>query len=516
MYMNILILSMRWFSFFIFILISTISSANSLPWINHPDYLIFGVPNKFSNVVDPNLSVDAQTKFVLPLIFEPLISVNAQQELQPVLAKSWVVSPDQKSITITIASGHYFSNGQEVTAYDVENSFRRLCSKGSQSSYEVQAIIGCNLYSPHIYVLNRYQIRFEINREPTIFLYQISSQRSVIVKSDRGKLIGSGPYILDEINPNYLLLSKNKYYYNKISLKNDGLIIEYIDENTINQTLKEFHPDGSIMYRISAISKINNTNYITINDKPYITQILVLNNQRFPFNSEIVRRAILVNLYNQNKISSCLSGAIKAYGIIPNGIGGSLYNMAPETLQPILPAEVFKAVPKLRNHFITVLIPQHLGRKNNCEADSFINAARPYHINVKFHYYQSYTNLWPLYFNHRLNGYVELFITKNREAYTTLQYFTTENSENFANTKDKNLDNLMNNALNAPTSLQRFDSYHKMAQYIEDRAIVIPYYYIGSSNLVSKCLGGVSKDFNFNPFQYLPGTYRITGCKLHF
>lgn len=509
-------LLMRWFSFCITISYLTCSFADSSPWVNHPDFLIFGVANKLSTVVDPNLSKEAQSKFILPLIFEPLISVNAQQELQPMLAKSWVVSADQKSIIITIASGHYFSDGKEVTAYDVVNSFKRLCSRQSQSLYEVQAIVGCNSFKPQVIALNRYQIKFEINQQPTIFLYQICSQRSVIVKVDHGKFIGSGPYTLDEINPNYLLLFKNKNYYNKESVKNNGLIIKYINENTINQTLKYFHPDGSIMYRISAIGKVNNSNYITIDDKPYITQILVLNNQKFPFNYQIVRKALLVALYNQNKVSACLTGAIRAYGIIPNGIGGSLSNISPAKLQSISPDEVFRAVPTLKNQYITVLILQHFGRKNICEADSLIDAAKPYHIKIKFRYYQNYSTLWPLYFNHHLDGYVELFNTKNREAYTTLQYFTTENAENFANTKDKNLDNLINNALSSPTSLQRFAGYHKMAQYIEDQAIVIPYYYIGSSNLVSKCLGGVTNDFNFNPFQYLPGTYRITGCKLHF
>lgn len=508
-------LLIRWFNAIILFCFPTISFATSLPWINHPDYLVFGVPNNFGNTIDPKLSINAQTKFILPLIFEPLISVNSQQELQPVLAKSWEVSYDQKSITLTLANGHYFSNGQEVTAFDVASSFRRLCNQKSQSLYDVQAIVGCKSFNPHIYVLNKYQIKFEISQQPTVFLYQISSPRSVIVKSENDKLIGSGPYILKKINPNYLMLSKNEYYYNKNNVKNNGLIIVYLDQNIINKILTKFRPDGSIMYLINAIGKINNPNYIIINDKPYITQILVLNNQRFPFNYQIVRKAILANLYNQNNVSTCLSGTHKAYGIIPNGIGGSLANIAPVTMRNISPSEVFKLVPKLKNHYITVVIHQHILRKNECEANSLINAAKPYHINVKFRYDKDYSTLWPLYYNHRLDGFVEFFVVKNREAYTILQFFTSKNAENYANTSDNHLDYLMDVANNAPTSIQRFADYHNMAQYIEDHAIVIPYYYIESSNLVSKCLGGVPKDFNFNPYQYLPGTYRIIGCKLH-
>src|SRR5438552_2057115 len=93
-------------------------------------FLIFSVPVKLEKL-EPTSSLNAHTKLSLPLIYEPLVSIIAQQELQPILAKSWLVKDDNKSLIITIKPHHFFSDNTEVTANNVADSIIRVCSKRS-------------------------------------------------------------------------------------------------------------------------------------------------------------------------------------------------------------------------------------------------------------------------------------------------------------------------------------------------------------------------------------------------
>ncbi len=57
--------------------------------------------------------------FVVPSIFETLATYGVNGEIVPVLAESWVISTDKKTITFKIREGVKFHNGDPLTADDV-------------------------------------------------------------------------------------------------------------------------------------------------------------------------------------------------------------------------------------------------------------------------------------------------------------------------------------------------------------------------------------------------------------
>ena len=79
-------------------------------------YLILTIPVKF-DALQPTSSLNAHTKLSLPLIFEPLVSIGAQQELRPILAKSWSISGDGKSVTIILKQKHFLSKTPREAAF---------------------------------------------------------------------------------------------------------------------------------------------------------------------------------------------------------------------------------------------------------------------------------------------------------------------------------------------------------------------------------------------------------------
>jgi len=484
-------------------------------WLHKDGYIVLSDPVKL-DTLDSRLSINAHSKFILPLIFESLITINAEQELKPVLAKSWHITPDKKSITVTLKSGHHFSDNTEVTAEDVVKSVYRLCGKGSQESGQLRGLLGCEEYAkykkapPQVYAIGKYDVKFNIDSSATTFLYRLSSPSAVIVKQTPSGLIGSGVYIIQEKTPNYLILSKNKFYSDDIKAKNSGIVFIYISNHDAVNTLTQKKLDGALMYRMEELWNFQDSNYKLIKSNPNITKILVLNNQRFPFNKPIVRKALAAEIYNHFDYS-CMPGAHKPYGIIPSGVGGSLANMSPSTMPEITAYEVFQKVPSLKHKKISVVIHQLYDVKSDCESNQIIQAAKKYNIAVTFKYHQDYSDLAPLYANHNLDGFMDLFIFKNREASNIFEFFE-KGGENDANINQSNIDKMLKEAVSTSSSHGRFQIYKKLAQYMQDENISIPLYYMDHGNLMSKCLSGISEDFFFNPFLELPELSKTKNC----
>lgn len=480
-------------------------------------YITLTIPVKF-DALEPTSSLNAHTKFSLSLIYEPLLSIAANQELQPFLAESWLISHDKKSVTINIKKNHYFSDNTEVTSKDVLYSIQRACRPGSKVFEELKGLVGCNDYAngkrikPEVFALGKYVVKFNIESSPTNFLNQLSSPSFAITKQTNSGLIGSGAYVVTDKNSDYLVLNKNLYSSIDHSAKNNGIVIFYANQHDLPTILKNDKPDGSIMYRMQDIWNIRNDHYKRVKVNPNITETLVLNNQRFPFNHAIVRKAVLSQIYNHYNVG-CIHGAHKAYGIIPHGTGGSIDNAAPDLLTEISAQEVFKEVPALKSKKTKMTIHQLLDLKNECESNQIINAAKHYNIDIKFQYHKNYSTLVPLYINHKLDGFIELYVFRNREAYSTLQFFT-KNGENNANIDNSSIDNMLKNAINEPSSHGRFQAYRKISEYMHNEGIVIPLFYTDHANLLSKCIAGTSDNFLFNPFIYIPQLYKIKGCHI--
>ncbi len=480
--------------------------------------LVLSVPVKL-DTPKPTSFLNAHTKFSLPLIFEPLVSIGTQQELNPVLAKSWVIGSDNKSIIITIKKHHFFSDNTEVTAKEIAESIKRVCSKESRVSSDLKGLNGCDEMAKGknsklgISIIDKYKVKFTINCSPTNFLYQLASPGTVITKLTESGLVGSGPYKLKESDKEHILLIKNPYASKDNQALNSGVVIFYSTWKDLPSLFEKSKPDGAIMYRMQDIWKLKkNDDYITLKINPNITETLVLNNQRFPFNNPLLRQALASEIYNRFN-EKCISGAHKAYGLIPYGTGGSIANNLPKSLPEITSQEVFKQVPLLSSERVNVTLHQLADSKIECESQQIIEAAKKYNINLKFKYHNDYQSLKSLYLSHNLDGFIELYVFRNREAYSTLQFFT-NTGDNHANVNDRTIDNNLRDAISESSSHLRYQAYQKIVEYMQSQGVVIPLFYTDHALILSKCITGVSNNFLFNPFLYIPKLHKIDNCNI--
>lgn len=165
--------------------------------------------------LDPHIITAFSSTAILGQIYDGLLEVNADLQLEPALATGYSVSPDGLTYTFTLRQGVTFHNGRPFTADDVVYSYQRLIDTATGSPMasrfaQVETAVA----------LDAYTVQFTLKGPFAPFLYN-SVFLTVVpreVVEEHGNLqqvaVGTGPFMLTEIVPDtYTLLTANPNYY---------------------------------------------------------------------------------------------------------------------------------------------------------------------------------------------------------------------------------------------------------------------------------------------------------------
>jgi len=153
------------------------------------------------------------------LVFETLAvsSLDEPFAAYGLIAKDIELAPDRLSVTYTLDENAKFSDGSPITPEDVQFSLNTLKSDAAHPFYQayLQDITGSD-------ILDKHRIRFNfarVNRE----LHMIASQLPIFSKKfytehpfdDPSMIppIGSGPYVVDSVNPGKSITYKRNPNY---------------------------------------------------------------------------------------------------------------------------------------------------------------------------------------------------------------------------------------------------------------------------------------------------------------
>src|SRR5215813_5605726 len=76
--------------------------------------------------LDPHTQTAFASFRLLELIYEPLVSLDANLNIIPALAESWEFSDDAKTLTFHLRHGVKFHDGSDFTSADVKATFTRI------------------------------------------------------------------------------------------------------------------------------------------------------------------------------------------------------------------------------------------------------------------------------------------------------------------------------------------------------------------------------------------------------
>ncbi|MEG0457438.1 MAG: ABC transporter substrate-binding protein [Oscillospiraceae bacterium] len=139
--------------------------------------------------------------YIIPLIFDSLITVDSNFMAMPSLAQSVEVSAN--TCTIKLKDNIVFSDGAKLTAADVEYSINKLKSSSNVYSQKLTNIISVSKKGDTTILLN-------LNRADSMFSYNLDFP---IFKKDTGENqtpVGSGRYVYEKDGSSWWLsLNKN-------------------------------------------------------------------------------------------------------------------------------------------------------------------------------------------------------------------------------------------------------------------------------------------------------------------
>lgn len=209
---------------------------------------------------DPTLVSLRSECHIAKHIYDTLVYFNTYtNEIEPRLAFYWEYDNRRIVWTFYLRKGVVFHNGNIFTAKDVIYTFERFLNK-KDNPY-----IWLLEHVKEIREVNDYTVEIHLHKENKIFLQFLSTEQCSIIKEDnRGNLIGTGPFSLQEHNEKRLVLEAHHSYFRERPFLDR---IEFWKEADYNYSYDMF---SAAQYReeknyqnISEVEK--NVTYVTLN-----------------------------------------------------------------------------------------------------------------------------------------------------------------------------------------------------------------------------------------------------------
>ena len=262
--------------------------------------------------LDPHRQTAFASLRLLELVYEPLVTLNADLGIEPALAESWSFSDDGLALTFTLRQGATFHNGTPVTSADVRASFDRILDEATGAATRANFLSIERIETP-----DDQTVVFHLSRQDVPVLTAMTDLNAAIVPAaeiDAGTVgtqaIGSGPFRLEDWRPNELsVLSANPDWWG------DGPSIAGIeirvmpDESAILAALRTGSVDFALLNDPLVASLVAREASVELNRAPAIAyHVLQLNPSRPPMDELAVRQAISCAIDRQQVLDTASLG----------------------------------------------------------------------------------------------------------------------------------------------------------------------------------------------------------------
>jgi peptide/nickel transport system substrate-binding protein len=268
--------------------------------------------------LDPHKQTAFSSLRLLELVYEPLVRLDAVYNVGPAIAKSWEFSGDGLTLTFKLDPNAKFSTGDAVTSADVKASFERLLDEATAAAARANFLSIKTIDTP-----DPQTVVFNLSQPDAPILIAMSGTNASIVPASAiadgsigTKAIGSGPFVLDEWDPNVkeVLSANPNWAGGKVGV--DGIIISVLpSESSIIDSMRANQIDFALFNDPTIATLIPGEQNMTLNRIPGLAyNVLQLNPSRPPMDNVKVRQAISCAVNRQEIIDTALVGEGKVTG----------------------------------------------------------------------------------------------------------------------------------------------------------------------------------------------------------
>ncbi len=223
-----------------------------------------GFPEYWGKNMSPSLQHTIYADALMGNQFEALVSIGPSGSIKPLAAKSWTVSDDKKSYTFKIDTERKFSNGMPLTAQVFKDSWEyglSLPPKSANSSLQdiLYRVVGYEDFKASgtlkgLQVIDKETFVVEFKESFRAALTNLAGSRmAAFVKSNEGRVLGTGPYVIEEDDNRKLNLKLNPHWSGPADF--EKVQVEVINPSEAEQSLESGRID---VYTLAEHAKFAN------------------------------------------------------------------------------------------------------------------------------------------------------------------------------------------------------------------------------------------------------------------
>ncbi|MFW8623303.1 ABC transporter substrate-binding protein [Corynebacterium glutamicum] len=240
-------------------------------------------------------------------IYEGLVHIDAEGEIQPLLAKSWDISDDRTEYIFHLREGVLFSNGDPFNADSAKFSIDRVktdWTNGLKSGMDVVESTE---------VIDDHTLKVSLVRPSNQWLWSMGTAiGAMMTEGGVDKLatdpVGTGPYTVTHWAPGRAIgFGARADYWGQKPL-NDAATIRYFSDATASTNALQ-SGDVDVIWAMQAPEQLATLQEYTVEVGTTNGEMLLsMNNQRAPFDDVRVRQAVMFAIDRQAVIDTALEG----------------------------------------------------------------------------------------------------------------------------------------------------------------------------------------------------------------
>ena len=244
-------------------------------------------------------------------VYEGLVEIDQDGQVQPLLAKSWDISEDRTEYTFTLQPGVTFSNGAAFTAEDVKFSLERVQSAAWLSSLKTKMDV-----VDTVTVLSDTEVRVQLSRPSNAWLFDLGTPVGAMfdesgVADLAATAIGTGPFTVAAWNRGESIeLAAREDYWGTAPKVQSATLRYFADAVATTNALRT--GDVDVVYNMQAPELLptfaDDDAFQVLEGTSNGEIMLSMNNARAPFNDVRVRQAVLHAIDRQAVVDTAWSG----------------------------------------------------------------------------------------------------------------------------------------------------------------------------------------------------------------
>ena len=255
---------------------------------------------------------------VAELIYDGLISLNAEQVAQPGLAETWEISPDSLTWTFHLRSGVKFSDGSDFTSADVKYTYESMLDKANNAPYRSRytsiSEIECPDDSTVIFHLSSPNVALMVYLDLPIL-----PEGAMDVSGFGTAPVGTGPYYVESYQLNNVTVLKANESYWGGAPATPNINVYVINDNSVRLASLESGDVDFICSPLTAsdLSLVEGNDALVMEKVPGLGFTYMGFNVEDPIMSDLAVRQAIAYATDKESISKVIYSGMDTPGTTP-------------------------------------------------------------------------------------------------------------------------------------------------------------------------------------------------------